>query len=246
MGALLLPRPALAEPLYAVELIPGAHDGGRWQAGIRIGMEPGWKTYWRMPGDAGIPPSFDWTGSQNVAEITALFPAPSRFEDQGGEAVGYKSAVLFPVMITPADAAQPVTLSLNLFFAVCKDVCIPAKANPALTLTPGASASESFGLIASALASVPKPGSAITSATAVMADQKPALAISLVGDLPPDLDIFVEGGGLAYFRAPRLSQPQHYVLPVTGITGLNELKGQTLTITIVGSGLALEQTVTVG
>ena len=61
----------------------------------------GWKTYWRMPGDAGIPPQFDWSGSQNVKSVEVLWPAPQRFIDSGGETVGYKDRVVFPLRIVP-------------------------------------------------------------------------------------------------------------------------------------------------
>src|SRR5258705_8750265 len=54
---------------------------GTYLAGIEIGLDDGWKTYWRMPGDSGVPPSFDWKGSTNVAAVNVLYPAPARIAE---------------------------------------------------------------------------------------------------------------------------------------------------------------------
>src|SRR3954463_7229451 len=84
------------------------------RAGIEIRLAQGWKTYWRYPGDAGIPPRFDFAGSRNVKSVTVLYPAPQRLADESGTSIGYKHDVMFPLEIVPADAAKPVTLSLQI------------------------------------------------------------------------------------------------------------------------------------
>ncbi|MGB3141534.1 MAG: protein-disulfide reductase DsbD domain-containing protein, partial [Aestuariivirga sp.] len=89
-------RSNIPEP-FKVFLIAGGQEGGVWQAGILAELEPEWKTYWRMPGDSGIPPQFDWAGSQNSAAIEVGFPVPRRFNDEGGETIGYHDRVVFPV-----------------------------------------------------------------------------------------------------------------------------------------------------
>ena len=80
------------------------------RAGVEIKLQPGWKTYWRYPGDSGVPPSFDFAASENVKSVTVLFPAPKRFEDGGGTSIGYGDDVIFPLRITARDAGKPVTL----------------------------------------------------------------------------------------------------------------------------------------
>src|SRR5665647_485933 len=77
----------IPEP-FKVSLISGGREGGVWQAGILVELEPAWKTYWRMPGDSGIPPQFDWAGSDNIAAIEVMFPIPGRFRDGSGETIG--------------------------------------------------------------------------------------------------------------------------------------------------------------
>ena len=119
---------------YRVTLIGGAFDGKVFRAGVRAEMDEGWKTYWRMPGDSGIPPDFDWSQSANVKSLEVLYPTPQRFRDESGETIGFKDRVVFPVVVTAADETLPVKLVLNLFFAVCETVCIPATAQAGLEL----------------------------------------------------------------------------------------------------------------
>lgn len=106
-----------------------------FRGGIEIVLTPGWKTYWRYPGDAGIPPRFDWSGSQNVAEVEVLYPAPKRITDGSGQtSIGYEERVVFPLRIRAADASKPVVLNLKLDFATCEKLCIPADASLSLTV----------------------------------------------------------------------------------------------------------------
>jgi hypothetical protein len=116
-------------------------DGGQlatadrhWLAGVEISMEVGWKTYWRHPGDAGIPPSFDFSGSTNVANVEVKWPAPSLGHDGFGWVVGYEREVVFPVVVTPEDPSKPVVLSLALGYAVCAEICIPLNDEAGRTL----------------------------------------------------------------------------------------------------------------
>jgi DsbC/DsbD-like thiol-disulfide interchange protein len=111
-----------------------ATPGGAPLAGVEIALDPGFKTYWRHPGESGLPPAFDWSRSTNVAAAEVLWPAPRRFEDAGGVSYGYRDRVVFPVRIVPQDPDQPVRLVLALEYGVCKDLCIPARASVGLDL----------------------------------------------------------------------------------------------------------------
>jgi len=104
------------------------------RAGIEIRLAPGWKTYWRYPGDSGVPPRFDFAGSQNVKSVEILWPAPHRFSDESGITIGYKDDVIFPLRIVPQDAARPVLLRLKADYAVCEKICIPAEGRAELVL----------------------------------------------------------------------------------------------------------------
>src|ERR1044072_7680073 len=141
-------RPALAadasawdgDKRAAVRLVAGAQRGPLHRAGIEIRLAPGWKTYWRYPGDSGIPPRFDFSNSTNVKSVTVRYPAPHRLVDESGTSIGYKDGVVFPLDIVPQNAGQPVTLVVKGDYAVCEKICIPAAGKAELSVTgkPGA------------------------------------------------------------------------------------------------------------
>ncbi len=104
---------------------------------IEIVLEPGWKTYWRTPGDAGgLPPSFDWSRSTNLAGAEVLYPAPRRFTDKSGHTLGYADSLVMPVALTPQNADEPISLVLDLHYGICKDICIPVEAALSLDIGP--------------------------------------------------------------------------------------------------------------
>jgi DsbC/DsbD-like thiol-disulfide interchange protein len=126
-----------------------------YPGGIEIALTPGWKTYWRYPGDAGIPPRFDWSGSENVAAVEVFYPAPKRITDGSGQvSIGYEGSVIFPLSIRVTDPTKPVRLKLKLDFATCEKICIPAEA--VLALEVAADTAEEAAL-KDALKRVPKP-----------------------------------------------------------------------------------------
>ena len=126
-----------------------------YRAGIEFKLNPGWKTYWRYPGDSGVPPSFDYSKSENVKSAIVLFPAPMRFPDgAGGNSIGYKKALVLPVHIVPNDQTKPVMLRLRLDYAVCEKLCVPAEANLELKLTGSDKANDA--IVGAAEAFVPK------------------------------------------------------------------------------------------
>ena len=101
----------------AVRLIAGswsAEQAAPVRAGVEIRLKPGWHTYWRYPGDAGVPPQFDFGHSKNVKSVNVLWPAPQRLPEAGGISIGYEGDVIFPLRIVPQDPAKPVALSLTL------------------------------------------------------------------------------------------------------------------------------------
>ena len=161
--SLVLPAaPAFAADAFSTDWALAAKSqarliaGGGNLAGFEIALSPGAITYWRDPGDAGLPPTLDFSGSDNVASVEPQFPAPKRIKEaDGGEAFGYDGSVVFPLAVKPRDPTKPATLKLNADFAVCEKVCLPAKAHLELTL-PSAPGSPHAGAIDAALAAVPR------------------------------------------------------------------------------------------
>lgn len=174
-------EPRLAPPQEAeVALLSGWREpGGEHVAAIDIRLAPGWHTYWRVPGASGIPPQFDWSQSQNLAAVAYEWPRPIPFETFGELTIGYKEALVLPVRLTPRDAAAPVEVRLELFFGVCKDICIPAEATLTARLDPAAPP-EGRERIEAALAERPlEPYEAgVTGATCALAPRKEGVAVT--------------------------------------------------------------------
>ncbi len=153
--------PATAADAFSTEWARAAKSEARMVAaggalaGFEIRLAPGAITYWRNPGDAGVPPAFDFSRSDNVAEVEVSFPAPKRIKEaDGGEAFGYDAGVVIPLKVEPRDPGKPVTLALSVNYAVCEKLCLPARGDFRLTL-PGA-ASPYAAMVASALAAAPR------------------------------------------------------------------------------------------
>ena len=124
-------------------LVSGDNTGGQRLAGLEIALDPGFKTYWRNPGESGLPPRFDWSGSRNVKSVDVRWPAPSRLEDAAGVSYVYLGAVLLPLLVEPEDPTKPVHIALSVEYGICKDICIPARAELARDLgTPPSSQAE--------------------------------------------------------------------------------------------------------
>jgi DsbC/DsbD-like thiol-disulfide interchange protein len=140
----------------AIRLIAGGShpSDSDVHAGVEIKLSPGWKTYWRYPGDSGVPPRFNFAQSLNVKSVNVSWPAPDHFVDEGGQSIGYKDSVIFPLRITPEDPTKPVTLRVTLDYAVCEKLCVPAKGEAELLLSGGASSLAP--LVEAAEARVPK------------------------------------------------------------------------------------------
>ena len=235
------PARAGLKPDTRIRLLSGSGNTGVRQAALEITTGEDWKTYWRMPGDAGIPPNFDWSGSANAKAIDVLFPAPHRYNDAAGESIGYKGRVAFPLMVTAENPALPVDLKLKIFFAICKDICIPSELEAAVHLD---GSGRDDGVIANAWAEVPKPGKLIASVTALAIDGKPAIRVVLDAPQAETLDMFVEGAEPAYIGAPNFVEGG-YVLKASGVKEFSELRGKMLRFTVVGGTIRLEQSMVV-
>jgi DsbC/DsbD-like thiol-disulfide interchange protein len=142
---LVSPGIARAEEPFASDWAPSLKSqarliaDGAGGAAFQVKLAPGAITYWRDPGESGIPPTFDFSGSKNLARAEVGFPAPKRIaEPDGSEAFGYSEGVVFPIFIEARDSSQPVMLAVNANYAVCEKICLPARASLGLTLPTGA------------------------------------------------------------------------------------------------------------
>ncbi|WP_170469109.1 protein-disulfide reductase DsbD domain-containing protein [Ruegeria arenilitoris] len=124
-----LSLPATAQvngPVAELDILDGGRTAqGTYLGAVRVTLQDGWKTYWRAPGDAGIPPEFDWNQSNNVGNVSITWPAPDVFDQNGLQSIGYENQLVLPVEITPKNPSKPVKLKGTMDLGVCKDVCIP-------------------------------------------------------------------------------------------------------------------------
>jgi len=152
------PQPAALraqEGVSQVSLLPGWRmENGHRMVGVRIDLDPGWKTYWRAPGSNGIPPMFDFAGSANLRQMLVYWPTPRVIDENGTRTIGYKNSVVFPVELVPG-AAGDMQIDLDLSYGVCADVCIPARTRVTARLAPQMRGGEVE--IRAALADLPKP-----------------------------------------------------------------------------------------
>ncbi len=185
----------------------GRLPDGQRLAAVEIEMESGVKTYWRDPGESGVPPVFDWSGSQNVASVHVHYPAPRRFEGPGGFYVGYTQRVALPVAVSLRDPGSPAQLRLKLDYAVCDAICIPVRGEVTLPLDD--SAGVPAGLANALMATVPNPqpiGAAgpLAVETVRFADSQTLLA-EVRGEAAEtaSLAVFVEGPRGWFFGKPK-------------------------------------------
>jgi DsbC/DsbD-like thiol-disulfide interchange protein len=253
-GLALVSRPAAAaitEGVTRLALVAAssAHNGGPVLAGIDLGLAPGWKTYWRKPGDSGIAPRFDWSASENVAGVELLWPAPSRFDEPGDITFGYRNGVLWPVRVVPEDPALPVTLRLDMHYGICSDICVPREAAlelllpsmpPDWQLTETASAER----LDAALARVPVPPTDPDILDVRWReDAAPTLEVRLkecgADCTPPAL--IAEGPRNVWFSTPRVKREGDSVVYVMEVEVLSPamLDGKELTFTLSGPDTAL-------
>lgn len=117
---------AMPEVLVDAAVLPGwRDDDGRQVGALHFRLAPGWKTYWRSPGEAGIPPSFDWTGSTNVARLDLVWPRPEIFDLAGMRTLAYPDELVLPFVVTPRDPGQPVSIVARIDMGVCDEICVP-------------------------------------------------------------------------------------------------------------------------
>jgi DsbC/DsbD-like thiol-disulfide interchange protein len=254
--ALGAPASRSSEPTHSARLFQAETSDGAWNAGLEIILSEGWKTYWRVPGDSGVPPQFDWSGSVNLRAVTVGWPAPRRYRDAAGETIGYLGHIVFPLRIDRLDPSTPIEVKLSLFYAVCKDVCIPAEKKLSLELAAASTAAlPDRELLATFAAQI--PGSATASFIPAVkslrmrgSDKSPILEIALAAPVPSaTTDMFIEGHRGAYFRKPRPVQAgassSLFHLPVDGIAAPAVLRGKQLTVTLVSGRSSLAQTLPV-
>jgi DsbC/DsbD-like thiol-disulfide interchange protein len=228
-------------------------SGGRmFRAGVEIRLKEGWKTYWRYPGDSGVPPVLDFSKSQNLKTVTVRYPAPTRFSDGGGgNSIGYKGTVILPLHVVAQDASKPVTLNLKLDYAVCEKLCVPVEAKLELVLTGAETANEAA--LSAAETRVPKAVAvgdggtpSIRAVRREAGSGKPRVAVDVAAPAGAPVALFAEGP-TAQWALP-LPEPvagapaglQRFAFELDGLPPGEQASGAMLRLTAVAGDKAIE------
>lgn len=225
--------------------------------GLELHLKDGWKTYWRSPGDAGLPPVLDWAASHNVKSATLAFPVPHRFEVLKQQTFGYKDSVVFPIRLVPVEPGRAVDLKVNVDVLVCAHICVPQSLELTLKVgddaaSPGAEAQ----LINKFQALVPRVGEQrdlkVTGASAADDGSHQTLSITAAGMDPLTApDVFVEVEPPVAFDPPRTAlsadgrQATFLLTPKLPLPVGATLAGRTVTVTVVSGDQATEQSTTI-
>lgn len=258
---LALPAFAASSPWFehdhgAVRLIAGQANAGNNQKielGLQFRMKPGWKVYWRSPGDAGFPPQVSWIGSTNFAGATLTWPAPKRFSVLGLETLGYKDEVTFPISAELFEAGKAVDIKARVRFLTCDDICVPYETNFKLALPAGPEINTiESGTISTwrgkvPLVTTPAPLE-IERAEIAGAGKDQALIVRITGtDALKKPDLYVEGPADYGFKKPvvQIAAVGNEALMRIGVQPPKrddaKLAGETVTLTLVDGDRAIER-----
>jgi suppressor for copper-sensitivity B len=241
-------------PSGTLRLQPGAVNGATAELGLTLALKPGWKTYWRTPGDAGIPPRIDLGATAvNVAGLDVAYPAPHRFGAADAPSLGYSGTVTLPLTVHLADPARPARVVLSVMLGVCRDICVPVTEEIVAEIVPGASGAAS-AVIAAARRAVPHPVAAGAPLSVVALSRADAADPVVLLDIDPGPDgpvgdVFVEAGDDWVLPQPTrvgdVGGRSRWRVVLADAPAGRPVAGAELTVTILGAGRATEQRVTV-
>ena len=205
-----------------------------YRAGIEIELKRGAHTYWRQPGDAGVPPQVSFEGSQNLKSAELRYPAPARIDESGLQVFGYRQSVILPIDVRPQNPAAPVHLAVKFDYAACERVCVPAEANATLDLAPRDARGPDAGRLLLASVSLPERaanGGALTVSAKPLPDQaRPSWRITIDQPRGPWRDLFVEPPQGWYMETKRVGDAFELVA-VEAPKGASAPADVTLTLT---------------
>ncbi|KWV59149.1 cytochrome C biogenesis protein [Bradyrhizobium macuxiense] len=232
----------------AVRLLAGSRSGAVLLGGIAFQLQDGWKTYWRTPGDSGVPPRFDFSKSDNVEAVTVMWPAPRQFDDgAGGTSLGYKHQVVLPLRIVAKNPDKPLTLRAEINYAVCEKLCVPVEAKAELAFASVASTED--GALSEALNAVPKPANIGDPNPVTIRDVKRDgnnVMVDVAAPETKDLSLFVEGPTPDWaLPVPKLVEHappgvKRFEFALDGLPPGTNPEGAALKLTLVGGSKSYE------
>ena len=227
----------IGDPAYGeVRLVSAVSAMGDLQElplGLEFRLAPGWKIYWRTPGEAGLPPTLDLQMANGAPLQSQIeWPVPKRFNAFGFDNFGYADAVILPVAVRGYDRGAALQIRGQIEALVCSDICVPLAGALRLDLADGPAEPSSMAMvIAQFAAKVPRIDalSSIKIATAWQSGSQ--LKIGFAATSQPVTEIFVEGPAGIAFKQPVFAN-NIAVIDVEGDLK-TPLAGQTVDLTVI-------------
>ncbi|MEK9581589.1 MAG: protein-disulfide reductase DsbD domain-containing protein [Candidatus Puniceispirillum sp.] len=227
----------VGDPAYGeVRLVSAVSAMGNLQElplGLEFRLAPGWKIYWRTPGEAGLPPTLDLQMANGAPLQSQIeWPVPKRFNAFGFDNFGYADAVILPVAVRGYDRGAALQIRGQIEALVCSDICVPLAGALRLDLADGPAEPSSMAMvIAQFAAKVPRIDalSPIKIATAWQSGSQ--LKIGFAATSQPVTEIFVEGPAGIAFKQPVFAN-NIAVIDVEGDLK-TPLAGQTVDLTVI-------------
>lgn len=229
-----------------VALAPDAR--GTVRGALQIEPKAGWFTYWREPGDAGIPPHISFPEASGVSLKKMSYPVPQRFDNGEAREIGYDMAVSFPFELSVKDQSQSSVITASAFIGICRNICIPFKADFNLSLQADAGTSFAEAMIINdAEAKLPEAPSTDFSVTqyAVSSDGNTLhLRLQLPKDAPKKPQVIVTGpeGHVLFSDGNGTREDESYSLelPIGKLPKDYRMKGKRWGILVLAGKRAME------
>ncbi|WP_244480750.1 protein-disulfide reductase DsbD domain-containing protein [Mesorhizobium sp. Root157] len=175
---------------------------GKLQGVLEIALRPGWKTYWRDPGDSGVPPHIDVARSSNVTTAVLAYPAPQRHDDGYSKWAGYDHPVALPIAFTIGSPDEPVRIEADVLIGICETICIPLQARFSIDPDIGSDDRADAAVIMAALAGLPGAARPEFGITPLPGDEETMIVAATVPGNAASSDFFVAGEQGYMFGTP--------------------------------------------
>ncbi len=202
-------------------------ENGTHMAALKVALAPGWKTYWRVGGETGIAPRFDWTGSTNLGNVTYHWPRPDILWADGMQIIGYKNELVLPIEITPQADQGDISAALSVEIGVCRDVCIPVSMEVTANLAPKSDEDRFLIELAMSEGAIPGESAGLRSVSCALSEIEDGYRLNAEFTLPlrsthPEVVVFES------------SQQDVWIAPATSQRSGDRLKAETSLISYAG------------
>ena len=222
-------------------------ENGSIRAVLDVDLLPGWKTYWRDPGDAGVPPSVGIDGSTNIKSIKMDFPPPERVDDGYSIWAGYIYPVAFPLTLAQERAGESSVLEAAVFLGICESICIPFQTHFSVAIDADRTPSRfETRRVEKAYAGLPEAsGEEFRIVDSGLSDDQDALVVSVAHPASnAETEVFLTGPTGWYFDIPKNTRNDGEVstfrIPIVDSSEGQSLSGQSVQLLVKAAKRSIE------